>query len=210
MRVLVFDTETSGLPTEKNPSIYETQKWPYIIQLSFIVYNLDTNILETLVNDYIKINNNVIISEESTKIHNITREMTEKGISITDALIKFKNYANRCDILVAHNISFDKQMLYVEGIRNNIKINIMSKTLFCTMKNSVEMCKIEKIDSNGEKFFKYPSLTELYYYLFKINPKNTHNALNDILLCLRCFCKIKYDIDITKNRDIRRLIRECY
>jgi len=37
MRVLVFDTETSGLPTEKNPSIYETQKWPYIIQLSFAI-----------------------------------------------------------------------------------------------------------------------------------------------------------------------------
>ena len=39
MKVLIFDTETTGLPEGKNPSIYETQKWPHIIQLSYIVYD---------------------------------------------------------------------------------------------------------------------------------------------------------------------------
>ena len=38
MRVLVFDTETTGLPTERNASIYHVDKWPYIIQLSYIIY----------------------------------------------------------------------------------------------------------------------------------------------------------------------------
>ena len=32
MKVLVFDTETSGLPTEKNASIYKTNVWPHIVQ----------------------------------------------------------------------------------------------------------------------------------------------------------------------------------
>ena len=38
MKVLVFDTETTGLPKGKNPSIYKTELWPHIIQLSYIVY----------------------------------------------------------------------------------------------------------------------------------------------------------------------------
>jgi hypothetical protein len=39
MKVLVFDTETSGLPSERNSSILDTVKWPYILQLSFMVYD---------------------------------------------------------------------------------------------------------------------------------------------------------------------------
>ena len=35
MKILVFDTETNGLP-EKNASIYDLNKWPHIIQLSYI------------------------------------------------------------------------------------------------------------------------------------------------------------------------------
>jgi len=35
MKILVFDTETTGLP-ERSSSIKETDKWPYIIQISYI------------------------------------------------------------------------------------------------------------------------------------------------------------------------------
>ncbi len=52
MKVLVFDTETTGLPAERNASIYSTEKWPHIIQLSFMVYNTDTNEI-TADKDYI-------------------------------------------------------------------------------------------------------------------------------------------------------------
>ena len=38
MKILVFDTETSGLP-ERSASIYEHSKWPYIIQLSYVLYD---------------------------------------------------------------------------------------------------------------------------------------------------------------------------
>ena len=46
MKIVVFDTETSGLPKEKNASIYETDKWPYILQLSFIIYDIERNEIE--------------------------------------------------------------------------------------------------------------------------------------------------------------------
>lgn len=210
MKVLIFDTETTGLPEGKNPSIYETQKWPHIIQLSYIVYDSETNDIVTLEDDYISIGNDVIIQPESQKIHNISREMlADKGISIEQALEKFNKFSEMSDLLVGHNVSFDKRMVMVEGIRNKIRMNIHAT--YCTMKNSVELCKIQRFWPNGDMYFKYPTLSELHDELFKKIPKNTHNALIDILICMRCFVKIELRKDICAiNRTIRTMMREAY
>ena len=124
MKVLIFDTETTGLPEGKNPSIYETQKWPHIIQLSYIVYDSETNDIVTLEDDYISIDDNVVIQPGSQIIHNISREMlTDRGIPIEQALEKFNKFSDMSDLLVGHNVSFDKRMVIVEGIRNKIRIH---------------------------------------------------------------------------------------
>lgn len=207
MKVLVFDTETSGLPLERNGSIYQTVKWPYIVQLSYMIYDSETNLLLGLENDYIDIPNDVIMDPESVKIHNITSEQLRNGINIVQALEKFNSHAEKVDLLVAHNVSFDKRMLMVEGIRNNIKVNLTDT--YCTMRNSINLCKIETTSKSGGIYFKYPKLSELYMKLFDIVPKNTHNALVDILICLRCFCKMELKIDVSeKNRTIRLMMRQ--
>ena len=210
MKVLIFDTETSGLPEGKNPSIYETQKWPHIIQLSYIIYDSETNDIVTLEDDYISIGDDVIIQPESQKVHNISRELlSSKGIPIEHALDKFNRFSDMSDVLVGHNVSFDKRMVMVEGIRNKIRMNIHDT--YCTMKNSVELCKIQRFWPNGDTYFKYPTLSELHDELFKKIPKNTHNALIDILICMRCFVKIELRKDICAiNRTIRTMMREAY
>ncbi len=210
MKVLVFDTETTGLPKGKNPSIYKTELWPHIIQLSYIVYCSDENNLLTVEDDYIKISDDVIIEEGSQAIHKISREkLNKKGISIDESLQKFNSWSEKCDLLVGHNVSFDKRMVMVEGIRNKIRMNIQDT--YCTMKQSTEICKIEREFPDGTKYFKYPSLSELYEHLFNHIPKNTHNALIDILICMRCFCKIELKKDISRiNRTIRFMLREAH
>ena len=42
MKVLVFDTETTGLPKERFASFKDTHLWPHIMQLSFMMYDTDT------------------------------------------------------------------------------------------------------------------------------------------------------------------------
>jgi DNA polymerase III epsilon subunit-like protein len=208
MKVLVFDTETSGLPTERNASIYKTTVWPHIVQLSYIVYDTETDKLVGLEDDYINIPDTVIMDPESVKIHNITSDQLRNGITIVEALEKFNAHSDKADLLVAHNVSFDKRMLMVEGIRNKIKMNITDT--FCTMKNSINLCKLERSWPNGDTYFKYPKLSELYVHLFNKEPKNTHNALVDILICMRCFCKMELKMDIyEKNRTIRMMMKEA-
>jgi DNA polymerase III epsilon subunit-like protein len=214
MRILVFDTETTGLP-EKNASILEVDKWPHIIQLSYLIYDTINNKIESFYDFIINIHDN-IISDESIKLHKITKEKSNnEGLCIRDVLNKFNSDIKNVDLLVAHNISFDKRIIMVECIRNNISQyftrNKIKKPEYCTMKESIDICKIERISSIGNKYFKYPTLTELYVYLFNNSPKVVHNSLADILICLRCYLLISNKIDIINlNNDIDNMLFEKY
>jgi DNA polymerase-3 subunit epsilon len=195
MKLLVFDTETSGLPKHKYSSIYNTSEWPHILQLSYIVYDLDNNEIIAQENDYIKIRTYIKISKESYNVHKISKDFLKK------------EHMKHCNIVVGHNVEFDQKMINVECYRRSIEIEW--KPEFCTMKNSVNICKIEKVNLNNETYFKYPTLNELHVYLFKKEPKNLHDALTDIMICLRCYGKILYDKDITKkNQEIAKFIKK--
>ena len=73
MKVLVFDTETTGLP-EKGASIYDNNKWPHIIQLSYILYDLSTNLV-LIKDNYIKIDdrNNAAVTSAPGTISNLSK-----------------------------------------------------------------------------------------------------------------------------------------
>ena len=216
MKVLIFDTETTGLPIGRNPSIFDTSKWPHIVQLSYIVY--DTNDIKLITcKDYIiKVDESVVISDESINIHGITRSMcNRKGIQLRFALDDFNEALKSCDWVVGHNISFDKRMIMVESNRLQIPqyfTNIAGhgKKEYCTMKNSVELCKIVTHNKSGQEYYKYPKLQELHEKLFETTAKGTHDSMGDVLICLRCYGKMVHNHDIvnkgsTKLRNLFKL-----
>ena len=201
MKVLVFDTETTGLPEGRNPSIKETKKWPHMIQLSYILYDTDTNTIIECIEEVVKLASDVSISEESISLHGISRDISNtKGKSIVYILNQFNKCLQKADKVVGHNVSFDKRIIMVESIRNYMRQYFtrdgVRKSEFCTMKNSVDLCKIEAVSHTGEKYWKYPNLSELYKTLFGSTVKNIHNSMIDIILCLRCYCSIEHNVDI--------------
>lgn len=210
MKVLIFDTETTGLPEENNVSILETFRWPFIVQLSFIYYDSTKNKVLKVFDEIIKLSDNKIIPFDSTKIHGITNEiMNKKGIEIKQALKSFMEVLKDCDVVVGHNISFDKRMIMVECIRNKISQYFTrgndKKPEYCTMKNSKNICKILMTNYKGETYFKNPKLCELYNHIFKEEPKNLHNSFVDVLICLRCYFAIIENKDILNESEIKKL-----
>ena len=210
MKVLVFDTETTGLP-ETGASINDKSKWPYIIQLSYILYDLSNN--SALIKDnYIKIDDSVIITPESFNIHHISREILDvQGINIVPALKEFNECLKTCDVVVGHNLSFDKRLIFVECMRHKVKqyftqyINNQKivKPEFCTMKNTTQFCKLERISKTNQVYNKMPKLSELYLILFPNEslPTNLHNSLIDVAITLRCYVKYVYNSDILEVND---------
>jgi DNA polymerase III epsilon subunit-like protein len=204
MKVLVFDTETTGLPEDRNASVTETTKWPYIVQLSYILYDTDKQQVDTYADHIIRLAPDVHISPESIAIHKITNEISQaQGIPLTQALNSLKAVIARTDKLIGHNLLFDKRMLMVEFYRTNIR-NFLYRhgrpiPEYCTMKNTVDVCAIPFVNQTTEKTYnKYPTLSELHNHLFQTMPKGVHNALVDVLVCLRCYIQHTGGYDIIR------------
>ena len=71
-RFLVYDVETTGL-LPRNKIKLDLSKCPYIIQLSFVVYDIKENEIVCEYDSYIK-NENIVIPELISNITGITKE----------------------------------------------------------------------------------------------------------------------------------------
>jgi DNA polymerase-3 subunit alpha len=192
-KIFVFDVETTGL-IPKNPG---TEPMPFITQLAFILYDMNTgNILQEY-NNFIRIPSDIEISAKITEITGITRDLLDqKGIPIQQALDDFLHTMRKADLYVAHNIEFDWAIISIEASRLSHTLtkflhDSSPKKRYCTMQNTKDLCKIERVNSFGV-YYKFPSLAELYEYIFKTSTKDLrlHDALEDVRCCLKCFIEI--------------------
>jgi DNA polymerase III epsilon subunit-like protein len=216
MKVLCFDTETTGLPKDQHASFHDSSSWPHIIQLSYIVIDTDTKEITEYIDRIIKLADDVDISQESINIHKITRERSiNEGIPIKKALIEFAEVIKTIDLIIAHNIIFDKRIITVELYREKMKncfyLDGQLIPEYCTMKQTTNLCKIPAVNKKtGETYNKYPSLSELHNTLFKQLPHGTHNAIADVMICLRCYIYHVYKYDISTDPDVKIVFRSLY
>ena len=219
MRVLVFDTETTGLPSSKIINPDTLKFWPHIVQFSYVIYDTEINDIVESCDTIVKVNDDIIISDESIKLHGITNEISKSGTPIDRILNDFFYHFRNVDLLVGHNVSFDINMVKVELLRFiyaiNPKISPIEmkahkynlhfltnfKNICCTLQESIDFCAIKAIDKFGKEYNKYPKLIELHQKLFESSPNNLHNSFNDILVTLRCFMKLKHNTDLNEKCD---------
>jgi len=217
MKLLIFDTETTGLIPKNIELTEETEKeYPNIVQLSYVIFNTKNNKIEKTVNMIVKQKKE--IAKESIKYHKITDEIAkEYGYEIDKVLEKFMDDNNEIEIknIVAHNIYFDLYILKAEYIRYKMRTieerkkkrisifidNLLVKEKYCTMMETVKYCGIKQKNGNGLKWAK---LSELYEILFKIKLDNDlmHNAYYDVIVCLCCYMMYKNKINITEKNKI--------
>ena len=205
MRVLVFDTETTGLPTERNAPIQATDKFPHVVQLSYVVFDTEQQHIVECVNDLIRLK--MPIPPESTLIHGITDEQSQRnGIPMPVALAKFMSMLDTVETIVGHNLQFDKRMLQVEAIRHNFPVPFgLRWNEYCTMQKSRDVCQIVmEHKSTQTLYYKLPSLAELHDFCFQTVPPNLHNALVDVLTCLRCYLYLQNKPDLLKTCSMAR------
>jgi len=224
-RILVFDVETTGLLPKPDISgnIPTLSQYPFIIQFSFLVYNTILKKIEKSYDYYINIPSTIEISEEITNLTGISREICdEKGVPIVYAIERFYNEYINCGTIVAHNMDFDKTMVKVELQRNKEKINEVVPycmnifnplyeennhiRTYCTMRSGIKLCNIMVTNEKGKTYSKWPRLSELYFHLFKETPNGFHNSMVDVLVCLRCYLKMRNNIDMN-NDHFQKLLR---
>ena len=219
-RYLVFDVETTGLmPQARRQSYYSNnslkiEDYPYIIQLSFVVYDIHQNKIDYSYDAYIQLPDEIELPEFITNITGITKKtLQEKGQPIEEVLKKFHEAYMFCNGLVAHNMDFDEKAIQVSMER--YRITLMDKypevfncfqpmyekihhiDRYCTMKKGTDLCNIVLPDKDGKPGKKkWPKLNELHSQLF---PNETvdgfHNSMIDVLACLRCYLKMRHNYE---------------
>ena len=115
MLILVFDTETTGLPKTKIINKDVLHLWPYIVQFSYIIFDTELKTLIKMKDCIIRIPDFINISEDNSKIHGITNDISfSKGVNIVDVLNEFFVDFSGVDYIVGHNVSFDLNMIRAE------------------------------------------------------------------------------------------------
>ena len=180
-----FDTETTGLPKDYKAPSSAINNWPRMIQLSWITVDDKGDIINE--NDHIIYPDGFAIPVAVSQVNHITTEIAQKtGDPIRTVLAAFISDVEQAEVIVGHNISFDKHVVGAELIRLGNNDTIASKRSICTMQSTVDFCRIP-----GHYGFKYPKLQELYYKLFNQKFEDAHNALSDIRATLKCFVELK-------------------
>jgi DNA polymerase III subunit epsilon len=181
MRILTFDTETTGKLDFKATHIAAHQ--PHLVQLGAIL-EIDNEIVATV--DVIIRPAGWEISEEVSKIHGITHQRAmEVGISLANATYMFRDLVATADRVVAHNINFDQAVMTKALHESEVDSIPWEKVdTRCTMLLSTPILKIAKNGGassslNKANNWKWPSLAECMQYFYQENIFNAHRALVD-------------------------------
>lgn len=170
---LFFDTETTGLI--ENMTTPE-KKQPEIIEFYGALIDMDTGEMIDEIDELIKPTRPA--SEEITKITGITNEMLEGRPSFRALSGRIKSLIEKAPAVVAHNLSFDMEMVDVEMNRLGDRI-AWPRLRICTVEQTIHL-----------KGFRL-NLTALHEHLFGERFPEAHRAKNDVLALIRCALELR-------------------
>jgi DNA polymerase III epsilon subunit-like protein len=173
---LFFDTETNGKPLDYKAPMNNVNNWPRVAQLAWAKYSPLGDIIKE--RSYLIKPDGWVIPKEKFFIDNgMSTERNEMlGEPVASVLSIFIEDMQDCEVLVAHNMTFDYNILGAEMIR--AKMRSEKKLLrVCTMESTTNFCALP----GGYKgSFKWPKLEELHEKLFGCKFDNAHDAMGDV------------------------------
>lgn len=183
MKVLSFDTETTGRPDSFTDPL---ESWPRLVSFGYWLQDFDD--LKFSKGEELIIPEGFEIPEEATRIHGITTEQAiEKGIPLEEGLKKIEALFKKADLVIIHNSNFDLSIVTGEQIRKGRhEVEYLKKQkekVFCMMQNTVKILQLPKSKGGG---YKWPSLSELCTFCGVVND-NEHNAKSDVEALMKCF-----------------------
>ncbi len=194
--ILVFDTETSGLPKragfEKLMPAWDIKSYDTcrVIQLAWATYTQEGALIRKK-SLYIKPDGFVLNDQTANSVHNITMEtLLNKGVPIRKALREFEAELGLAGIVVGHNVRFDVHALASEAWRcglNDLAAAIEGAPVHCTMRLAKNYC-----GAKGQYGLKFPRLSELFMKLYGVEPTVQHDAMADVETTAACYFKLRY------------------
>ena len=114
-----------------------------------------------------------------------TKRCEDEGKPVFEVLRELQDSLKKCDYKIAHNISFDNQIVQNELITAGITHQLFQfKKGLCTMRSTTEFVgALNKWGKPG----KWPTLSELHIKLFGEDFIGAHDAMDDVKAMVKCF-----------------------
>lgn len=167
MEAFVFDTETTGLV---NNATIKLDQQPEVIEFYGCLYDLKKKKLKAEFDTLIKPKKPV--DEKITQITGITNDMLKGAPAFKDVADKIAKHIEGAPLAIAHNLSFDMEMLGFEFKRLERKLKW--PPVLCTVEQTVHL-----------KGFRL-SMSNLHEYLFGETFTGAHRAKVDVHALVRC------------------------
>jgi DNA polymerase III subunit epsilon len=187
--ILIFDTETAGLPRDYKAPIMDVNNWPRLVQIAWL--QLGTQLLDDCTQRCAIIRpEGFSIPPAATELHGISDAVARKtGEPLGEVLADFCRAVLAADRLVCHNVAFDLSVVGCELWRLDrqaVAEDLIRKPTFCTMRRGAEICQIPGHYGS----YKYPKLSEMYRALFNCEPENQHRADGDVRATAECYVEM--------------------
>jgi DNA polymerase-3 subunit epsilon len=169
LSILFFDTETDSLVSN---SARDESKQPKIIEFFGLSVTDDDHTEHQMM-----FNIGHPIPEEVTKITNITNDMVVGAPKFSEHAEGIKSLIESHDLVVAHNLSFDKTVVDIEMKRLGMNVNW-----------PMGICTVEQTE--WLKGFRL-SLTALHEELFGEGFGDAHRAKNDVMALHKCYVELE-------------------
>lgn len=167
MIVTVFDTETTGLFSS---GLIDNDKKPELIEFTAIKYDLEKG--EILKEWDFLVKPKKSIAQESVDITGITDDMVKDALPFQARIAEVKDALENSEAVIAHNLSYDREMIETE--LNRCNDTIKWPRMICTVEET--MCL------KGYRL----SLTDLHKDLLGDPFAGAHRARQDVEALLRC------------------------
>lgn len=187
---LFFDVETTGLPVRNaNPKDQESFSKCRLVSIAWVLRDESTVYAQKY---YVVDTGKNGESVGASHIHGVTRNILDRyGNKVMDVLEDFMKDFRRSNILIAHNMDFDKNVVCSELFRLGMDEEaneLLNCPKLCTMKSTTDICRIE---SKWGTSYKWPKLVELNKFLFDEEFKNQHHAMADVDATVECYYELK-------------------
>ncbi len=183
MKIIIFDTETTGLPL---PLAAPLEKQPKIIELGLVVVE-GGEVVET--HNWL-VDPGEQITEQITKITGITNEELAGQPRFVEIADRVSAIFADADIAIAHNAPFDTKLVNFEYARLGAEFKWPAE-IICTVQEFKHVIG------------KRPKLTELYQHFLGQELAQTHRAIDDAMALFECLKAAKFFemLDPTEETD---------
>ncbi len=187
--ILIYDTETNGLPLWNQPSEHPGQ--PHITQLAAELFDADSGRVLAFMDVLIR-PDGWTIPAELEQLTGITDALAARfGYSMAHVLSTFMHMWSEAELRIAHNESFDQRMVRIEAIRelgadHGFHEDWKNGAVFCTQSNSTKILNLPptaRMLAAGRNHPKSPNLGEAYEFFTGKKLEGAHNAAVDLAAC---------------------------